>query len=215
MGNHEALRVRWQIAPLDPPRIWRHCGHCRSKRPFFSSGSFRCNAQKKRLDVWLIYRCAACGRTWNYPLFERCPVGEVPEPLFRAIAHNCADTARSFANDATRLRAYVDRVEPCSGVSVEKTILEGTAAAPASLAILLVLTAPCDLRLERLLAKELGLSRSIVRKLGESGSLRVAPDGKSVLREAVRDGQTVTLDLAALPASVPPTALLSRAARCS
>ena len=214
MGIREALRVRWNVEPLEPPRIWRHCGHCGRKRPFSSSGKFRSNTQKKRLDVWLIYRCAVCGRTWNYPLFERRPVGEIAPPLFEAIARNCAGTARCFASDATRLRAYVDRLEPCSEIKVEKAILEGTAAAPAHLAILLALAAPCDLRLERLLAKELGLSRSIVRKLAESRSLRVAPDSKSVLREAPRDGQMVTLDLAALPGSVPAAPLLVRAARC-
>ena len=192
------LRVRWHITPLEPPRVWRHCGHCGAKRPFVSSGKFRSNAQKKRLDVWLIYRCAACGRTWNYPLFERCAVGEIAPPLFQAIAGNCAVTARRYARDVARLRPHAERVESCDEVRVEKTILAGSLTAPSEIVIALALSVPCDLRLERLLARELALSRSAVRRLHERHVLTVAPDRGSALRQATRDGQSITIDLRAL-----------------
>lgn len=215
MGNGNALRVHWQVTASEPPRIWRHCGHCGSKRPFRSSGMFRCNAQKKRLDVWLIYRCAACGRTWNYPLFERCPLGEIPPPLFQAITGNCAETARGYACDAARLRAFVDRVEPSGAVAVAKTILDGAAATADRLDIQIAVSAPSDLRLERLLARELGLSRNLVRTLRDTRALTVATGGKAAFRQAARDGQSVTLDLRALPVGDPVATLLKRATRDS
>ena len=192
------LRVRWHITPQEPPRVWRHCGHCGAKRPFISSGKFRSNAQKKRLDVWLIYRCAICGQTWNYPLFERCAVGKIEPPLFQAIAGNCAETARRFASDLTRLRSYADRVEFCEALQVRKVVLSDGFAAPAELVIALALSEPCDLRLERLLAGQLGLPRSAVRKLSETKTLTVAPASRRALRLAVHDEQSVAIDLRGL-----------------
>lgn len=195
------LRVRWHITPLEPPRVWRHCGQCGARRPFVSSGKFRSNAQKKRLDIWLIYRCAACGRTWTYPLFERRAVGEIDPRLFQAIAGNCAETARRYAFDVARLRSYADRVEPCEEIRVEKAVLGGHAACADGLVVALALAGPCALRLERLLARELALSRSALRELHERKALSVTPAGGKVLRLAVQDGQRVAIDLRALEAS--------------
>ena len=202
------LRVRWNITPLHPPRIWRHCGHCGTARPFVSSGKFRSNTQKKRLDVWLIHRCAACGETWNYPIFKRCPVGEIAPPLFQAIAGNCAETARRYACDVARLRSHAESVEVCDEVLIEKTSLVGDAMAASEVVIALALSAPCDLRLERLLARELALSRSALRRLRERQVLTVVPDRGSALRQAIRDGQSIAIDLRALETDDLVTALV-------
>lgn len=198
MGIQDVLRVRWRVTSLEPPRVWRHCGQCGAKRPFRSSGKFRCNAQKKRLDVWLIYHCDVCGRTWTYPLIERRPVGEIALPLFQALARNDVETALRFASDAARLRTYADRVEPCADIRVQKSILDGTATTPGRLVIVLALSCPCDLRLDRLLARELALSRNALRTLHQSRLLTVSPERRNSLRHAVRDGQCVTIDLRAL-----------------
>ncbi len=56
----ETLRVTWRVTPLQPPLVRRHCSRCAAARAFACSLKFRTNAQKKRLDVWLIYRCSAC-----------------------------------------------------------------------------------------------------------------------------------------------------------
>ena len=198
MGIQDVLRVRWQVTPLEPPRVWRHCGQCGAKRPFRSSGKFRSNAQKKRLDVWLIYHCDVCGRTWNYPLIERRPVGEIAPPLFQALARNDVETAHRFAGDVARLRTYADRVEPCADIRVAKSIISGTATAPGKLIIVLALSCPCDLRLDRLLARELALSRNALRVLHQSRRLTVSPERRASLRHAVRDGQRIAIDLRAL-----------------
>ena len=91
------LGVRWIVAPLETPRIWRSCGRCNARRPFASSGKFRVNAQKKRLDARLIYRCGDCEQTWNRPLVERRPVEAVPPDLLRALTVNDAALARRYA----------------------------------------------------------------------------------------------------------------------
>jgi hypothetical protein len=56
---------------------------------------FRTNAQKKRIDVWLIYRCSTCDETWNLPIYERVAIGDLAPGEFQAIA--CNDPAPRLA----------------------------------------------------------------------------------------------------------------------
>ena len=70
---------------------------------------FRTNAQKKRIDVWLIYRCSACDEVWNLPIFERVATGDIAPDAFDAIARNdpapgAAPRVRSRAAGAPRRR---------------------------------------------------------------------------------------------------------------
>ena len=48
---------------------------CGDSRRFRSSGKVRLNANGRKLDAWLIYKCESCDRTWNLPLLERAVVG--------------------------------------------------------------------------------------------------------------------------------------------
>ena len=66
----DCLRVRWTIVPRDCPRPVLACPTCGGDRPYHPSGKLRLNANGKRLDVWLIYKCDECDRTWNRPLLD-------------------------------------------------------------------------------------------------------------------------------------------------
>ncbi|MFR4803915.1 MAG: DUF1062 domain-containing protein [Eggerthellaceae bacterium] len=59
------------------PVALRPCGTCGADAEFASTGLFRVNAQKKRLDVWLIYRCATCGSVWNSAVISRGRPGSI------------------------------------------------------------------------------------------------------------------------------------------
>ena len=85
---HQNLRVTWRVTPLQPPLVRRHCSRCSGDMAFACSMKFRTNAQKKRIDVWLIYRCSTCDTVWNLPIFERVGVGEIAPDAFDAITHN-------------------------------------------------------------------------------------------------------------------------------
>ena len=61
----------WRVRPAHSPRVLRRCPGCDVTRPFASSGRFRVNGQKRRLDVWLIYKCVHCDATWNRTVLER------------------------------------------------------------------------------------------------------------------------------------------------
>jgi hypothetical protein len=194
----DVLHVAWRVSPLAYPRVWRRCDHCKERRPFDCSGKFRINAQKKRLDVWLIYHCGRCGQTWNCPIHERRAVTDLDPALLQAYAANDADVARRHAFDLAGLQRHGGLVEAVAEVVVRKEMLDGMVRNAGLLVIDIALAGPCGLRLERLLTRELGLARSRVQALHREGALALAPAGRKLLRQPPRDGQSVTLHLARL-----------------
>lgn len=46
------------------------------------------NAQKRNLDVWLIYRCAACDSTYNLTILSRTKPERIDKELFRKFLEN-------------------------------------------------------------------------------------------------------------------------------
>lgn len=183
---------RWRIRPLELPRPWRYCASCSTARAFVCSERFRVNANKKSLDVWLKYRCESCDDVWKFPLFERRSVSDLGAQLEGFARHDLAAVWK-YAFDVARLRPHVIKIDTDVRVEVERTSLACDAGADEHLCIQFAVPFPCDIRLDRLLAGELGISRSALER-------RVAPELREALRKRVRDGQTYLLsknDLAA------------------
>lgn len=158
------------------------------------SDKFRVNANGKRIDVWLIYRCVDCDNSWNFGIFERCNRRDIEPALLAALESNDPALARRHAFDVVTLRSRVGRVEEFSDVAVHKQMIyEGSATA---LELRLALEMPTSLRLDWLLAGELGISRSRLQALEEKRLLVVTPDGAKALRKPARHGTTVRIDLA-------------------
>lgn len=175
---------RWRIRPLELPSPWRYCASCAAARAFVCSERFRVNAQKKSLDVWLKYRCACCEDVWKFPLFERCSVGEIGSAQLDGFARHDPATVWRYAFDIARLRPHVIKVDTEVRVQVERTQLDCEAVLDAGLRIHFDVPFPCDIRLDRLLAAELGVSRSALER-------SVPAEHRRTLRRSVRDGQTV------------------------
>jgi hypothetical protein len=173
---------RWSIRPLELPRPWRYCASCSTARAFVCSERFRVNAQKKSLDVWLNYRCDTCEDVWKLPLFERRSVSKLGPALDDFARHDAA-TVWKYAFDIPRLRPHVIKIDSDVRVQIERTPLADAAAPTGYICIDFNVPFPCDIRLDRLLAGELKVSRS---------SLQVEDPGQQrALSRRVRDGQRV------------------------
>ncbi len=83
----------WRIRPLTVPTIIRKCSRCGNGSRFICSGDFRVNANGKRIDAWLIYKCRKCDATWNMEVIQRVPSHSIDGRLLQAFAHNDWDTA--------------------------------------------------------------------------------------------------------------------------
>jgi len=192
---HQTLRVTWQVAPLRPPLVRRHCGRCSSEMPFACSMKFRTNAQKKRIDVWLIYRCSACDEVWNLPIFERVGIGDLPPHTFDAIARNDSVLALRAAFDWRLLERHGVYPEDCPEAAVEWQVASGQPETARTAEISIRLVRPWRARLDRFLAQQPGLGRTGLARLHENGQLTILPLCRNALRHAVIDGQQIAIKL--------------------
>jgi hypothetical protein len=192
------LRLQWTILPQKPPQPWLICNRCGGLRQFESSGKVRVNAQGKRLDAWLVYNCIACRNSWNRPIFERRNVRDVEPPLMNALLRNDPDYVRRLAFDVEDLRRRSERIAEFPHVDVRKEALNRPISPADMLELRLVAPFPVSLRLDRLLATELKLSRARVEKLAASDVLRISTGGVRALRRRVKNQTIVQIAISGL-----------------
>lgn len=179
---------RWRVRPLELPRPWRYCACCAQARAFVCSERFRVSAQKKCLDIWLNYRCSCCEDVWKFPLFERRSVSAFGAALDDFARHDPA-TVWKYAFDIARLRPHAIRIDTDVPVQIERSSFACTATQPGWICVHFDVPFPCEIRLDRLLASELKISRSM---------LQVSPEQCGALSKRVRDGQDVCVRLSDL-----------------
>ena len=151
----DVLRVQWTIIPRTAPQPWLTCSRCGEARRFRSSGKIRVNANGKRVDAWLIYKCTGCGSTWNRPILERRHVRTI-EPDFLMSLHTSESMlTRRLAFDVEELRRRAGRVEEFDDALVTKNVLSEGTTPTCQLEILCSVPEPVGLRVDRLLANEL------------------------------------------------------------
>lgn len=194
------MQYHWRARPLGLPRVIKYCGRCGRKAAFCCSGSFRVNAQKKTLDVWLIYKCEVCDETWNMEIFSRVGPRTLERELYEGFLKNDAALAARYASDASLLarnRAEADFDALPFEVEGELPELFGCGGERAEI----VLECAFGARLDRLLAQKLRLPRAAVQRLMEAGGIRLAGETeKSIKNLRVRGSVSVTLSPAALSA---------------
>jgi hypothetical protein len=190
----DVLRVQWTIIPRTAPQPWLSCSRCGEARRFRSSDKIRVNANGKRVDAWLIYKCTGCGSTWNRPILERRPVRTI-EPNFLMSLHASDPVlTRRLAFDIEGLRQSTGRIEAFDDALVIKNVLWQSTMPTPRLEILCSVPEPVGLRVDRLLANELQLSRSRIQRLVKTGAILAFPQG-SHLRRPVRDGMRLVVNL--------------------
>lgn len=86
----------WEIKVKNTPTLKRKCNHCNCTR-FYCSNKFRMNAQKKNIDVWLIYRCVECDSTYNLTILSRTKPELIKKDLFLKFSGNDEITAWKYA----------------------------------------------------------------------------------------------------------------------
>src|SRR5882724_3722987 len=148
----DTMRVQWTIVPQIAPQPWLNCNRCGGIKPFRSSEKIRVNANGKRVDAWLIYKCTSCDSTWNRPILERRHVRTI-DPLFlMSLRANEPELVRRLAFDAENLRRKVGLVEKFDDVVVRKEVLTESMTPVRWLKILCAVPETTGLRLDRLLA---------------------------------------------------------------
>lgn len=194
-GMCNILQVRWTAIPQTPPRPWIACSGCGGMRAFQSSGKIRLNANGRKLDAWLIYKCVACDKTWNRSIFERQNVRDIDPEIYEALQSNDPGWIRAETFNLQALRRKAQRIDEFDDYIVEKVTLQEDANWT-QLVIELLALDQASTRLDRLLASELRISRSQLQKLYKEGSLQVDGDqAANAMRRPIKRGTRVIIDL--------------------
>ncbi len=192
------LRVLWTLLPGAVPGIVRRCPRCDRSRRFETTDRFRVNAQKKRIDAWLIYRCDTCGITWNRPVFRRRDVTSIAPRDLDAMQENCIDAARRIARDGVPGMPVDGETDAPCGLRIAKRLDGPVPETVRTIRLAFRSAEPSSDRLDRLLAQHLSLSRGRIRDWARQGRVRMK--SASALRKPPFDGQVLAIDLEGLPA---------------
>jgi hypothetical protein len=168
--------VLWRVDVLETPPWHDACARCGRVAAHDSTGAFRVNANGARHDVWLLYRCRACGATKRRRLARRAGVAELP-------------LAAYLANDPVLARRHAFEIAPREPLRYRVT--RPPLPPSGRLAARLVLPEPCGERWDRFLARELGCSRGAVARRAASGALALTHGAE--LSRPLRDGQGFAL----------------------
>lgn len=158
--------IDWKVFLLHPPAAARYCKRCGKRTEFIPSGLFRVNAQKKDMDVWLIYKCAVCDTTWNLTVHSRVNPRSLPPGALNGYMGNEAEYVLRCAVDTALIRR--NGAEP--GLpEVELIGADVTPHEPVELHI--AAEQPLEIRPAALLRKKLGLTRSAYDRMLTHGQI--------------------------------------------
>mgnify|MGYP000766966723 FL=1 len=195
--------ITWEVKVKNTPLLIKKCSHCDSDR-FYCSDKFRMNAQKKNIDVWLIYRCVKCDNTCNLTLLSRSKPDLIDKTLFHSFSMNDKDAAWKYAFSTEMERKNNLRLDYGS---VEYEVVPDT-----SLEDLLNLSnegikihIKCefefDLKLSSLIRRCFSLSANQVKRMFEDGIITISGN-KPPQKHKVKDGDMILIQREVLRKSV-------------
>ncbi|MEN2768445.1 DUF1062 domain-containing protein [Ornithinibacillus xuwenensis] len=168
--------ISYEIIAREIPSVIRNCSKCKRNTEFYCSEKFRVNANQKMVDVWLIYNCVCCESTWNYPIYSRVHVNKINSELHKKFMGNDKSTIWHYAFQISRLRNLCSDVntEICYELRKEKelqSMMQNTTISIRS-------QYEFGLRLDKLLAEILGVSRTKIATFVQDGLLVLPPHVK-------------------------------------
>lgn len=186
----------WEIKVKNTPLLKRKCNHCDSER-FYCSEKFRMNAQKRNIDVWLIYRCIKCDSTYNLTILSRTKPELINNNLYSRFSANDAEKSWEYAFSTETLRR--NNADADWG-SVEYDVLHDHLSIGDILnpdAATVTFKIKCDyefhLKLSAVIRQCLNLSVSQLDKWVEAGVISISSN-ISLKKYKVKDGDMVQVD---------------------
>jgi hypothetical protein len=171
------LQVVWRVEALSLPALSLPCARCERVSAFRCTERFRVNANGGLLDVWLLYRCEACAEVHKERIHRRVRTDALAPALLDAYQGDSPAAVARCAFAAGR------------GAEVAYRVVRDALPACGALRARIEQPEPCGLRWDRLLARELGWSRSRLLREMERGSVRV--NAGAELRRIVADGDVL------------------------
>lgn len=195
--------ITWEVKVKNTPLLIKKCSHCDSDR-FYCSDKFRMNAQKKNIDVWLIYRCVKCDNTCNLTLLSRSKPDLIDKTLFHSFSMNDKDTAWKYAFSTEMERKNNLRLDYGS-VEYEvipNTSLEDLLNLPNEvIKIHIKCEFEFDLKLSSLIRRRFSLSANQVKRMFEDGIITISGN-KPPQKHKVKNGDMILIQREGLSKSI-------------
>ena len=159
-------KILWTARFLSAPTVGRYCKHCMTKTQYVPSGRFRVNANRKALDIWLIYKCGKCRTTWNLAIYSGIHPHSLPPNQLNGFLLNASELAMKYSTDIALIKQNGGEPGlPDIQISGENCDI----AEP----VQIVLTAdrPSEYKAIPAIRSKLGLSRAEFDRLCENGRL--------------------------------------------
>lgn len=184
-------RYKWELNPTNLPIVRRNCPKCNEKSRYINTESFRVNANKNSIDVWMIYQCEKCKSTWNMTIYERKKPYDINKNEYEKFLSNDKELAREYAYNLSiynKNKAEV-ALEDVNYELVQKK-LETYYTNDNEHVIEIVCKYPIELRVDKLLSDSLRVSRAQIKNMYKKGIIFIKNDKKS-LNSKIRDGMEI------------------------
>jgi hypothetical protein len=182
--------VKWEIIALTTPMVKRNCPKCGNNASFKNSQKFRVNANKNKLDIWLIYQCQKCKSTWNMAIYERISPTDIDLTQYKLFLNNDVKLAKKYGFDIAihnknKVKLEFENVE-YEIVGEDINMLQSNFDERNKIAIDITCEYSLGLRVDKVLSKKLGISREKIKKLYEN-SLVCEGLEKDFLKQKIND----------------------------
>jgi hypothetical protein len=167
------VKYVWTVIPKTTPKVIRKCSRCEQDK-FCSSDKFRINANKKRIDVWLIYKCIHCEFTFNLPIIARTAVSKIEDDLLSRLYTNDTTLCWQYAFDANFFQNSI-KIDWDIGFDFQEQCPNNREAFGSETKIQILVQSEYNLRIPifSILRSKMQLSRSQLEKLLNSTALEV------------------------------------------
>ena len=97
-------KIIWEVQSLSLLPVLKYCKKCGRKNLFACSRQFRVNAQRRYLDIWLIYKCCDCNTTWNATVYSRISPQSIKPQSLDGFYKNDNELVEKYAMDSQFLQ---------------------------------------------------------------------------------------------------------------
>ena len=165
-------KIVWEIQYLSLPLILKHCKKCGKKSNFSCSNKFRVNAQRRSLDIWLIYNCMVCDTSYNARVYSHISPQSINAEQLDGFQKNSYFLVEKYAMDNDFLyRNGVDEVEvPRYSINGEVFSLNE------NVQLKIKSKYPFPVKVSTLIREKLHLSQTAYLHLIENGNIKSIPE---------------------------------------
>jgi len=178
-------KIVWELEYLSTPKVIRYCKKCGKKTYYKSSGLFRVNAQKKSLDIWMIYKCEHCDYTWNAGIYARVNPQKFSEKDLERFYTNDSQLAQEYAMNVSWLkRNQIEVILPEYKIKGEEL------SSSISTEIYIINPAAIPYKISEVLRKKLSLSQKEYTDMLQKGTIK-SVEGKELKKAKLSKREVV------------------------